>query len=160
MYLLSGTGTLDKIERIAKTAVPEVIRTGGTADGSGRESLESESFRTCNKSTYAVYFRAAFLALVESAKKIPGSHGVGSVQAELDSWDRALELLDDLVASVKNTERRSVLTACLKHGRAIVDLFYRLVMPLLDKQFKNFPNESQELFRKLQKGTRTLQQVA
>ncbi len=51
MYLLSGTGTLDKIERIAKTAVPEVIRTGGTADGSGRESLESESCRTCNKST-------------------------------------------------------------------------------------------------------------
>ncbi len=76
VFLLSGTGTLDKIERIAKTAVPEVLRTGGTADGSGRESLESESFRTCNKSTYAVYFRAAFLALVESASEPPPAQRV------------------------------------------------------------------------------------
>lgn len=167
--MLGGTNVLDKVEQIVTTAMPEVIGSNEDEESTRRTSVtggQSETFRTCNKSTYAVYFRSAFAALVEQAKKIPGSHGGPGVanavaaQAELTAWDQVLALLDHLVTGVKNSEsRRSVLTACLKQGRILVDLFYKTAMPLLDKQFKNYPQQSQELFRKLQKGTRTLQQV-
>ena len=115
------------------------------------KSFESKSFLTFKTSTYGVYFRTSFVALLESAKKIAASHGVGSFQSELNSWDRVLELLDDLVTIVEITGERSVLSACLGHGRVVLDFFCRLVKPQLDKQLEL----SEEIFRK-----RTLQQVA
>jgi len=148
--LLSGSGTLDKIERIA-IAVPEKLRTGGNREGSTKKFFKSESFLTFKTATYGVYFRTAFLALLESAKEIAASHGVGSFQSELNSWDRVLELLDELMTIVEITGRRSVLSACLEHGRVVVDFFCRLVKPQLDKQLE----KSEETFRK-----QTLQQVA
>ena len=135
--------------------VPYVKRTGGTADGPGRESLQPESFRTCNKSTYAVYLRAAFQALVESASKMPGTHGMGSGEAELNSWGRVLDLLNDLMASMKNTVNIRVLTDCLRYGRTILDLFIRLAIPMLNKQLE----KPRELFRKRGSCTQSFQQV-
>lgn len=127
-----------------------------SSDGDG----SSESFRTCNKSTFPFYFRAAFIALVEIVKKIPNpSSTPKSIKATLKSWDKVVELLNHLVLTVKTNDKRSILTSCLKHGRTVVELFYKSAMPLLDKQFKNFSTESQGLLKNLQVSTRTLQNV-
>lgn len=137
------------------TAMPEVLDEENNDAGS-----ESESFRTCNKSTFSFYFRASFVALVEMAKKIPNTSATPrSVKTTLKSWEKVVELLNQLVATVKTNDKRSVLTTCLKSGRLIVELFYKSAMPLLDKHFKTFPTESQELLKHLQTGTRILQNV-
>lgn len=89
---------------------------------------------------------------------MPGSYGMGSIQDELNSWDRILELLYEMMASVmKYTKQQSVLMDCLKRGRVITDLFIQLAMPLLSKQLE----KPQELFRNNNNCTdESFQQVA
>lgn len=145
----------DKLENIIAVAMPEVLDPENSDAGS-----ESESFRTCNKATFPFYFRASFIALVDMVKKIPNpSSTPRSVTATLKSWAKVVQLLNQLVLTVKTNDKRSILTSCLKHGRTVVELFYKFAMPLLDKQFKNFPSESQDLLKNLQVSTRTLQNV-
>lgn len=133
----------------------EVIQSDGRESGS-----ESESFRTCNKATFTFYFRAAFVALVENVKKIPGpGASPRSVKETFKTWEKVVYLLNQLVETVKTNDKRSILISCLKHGRLVIEFFYKSAMPLLDKQFKNIKEESQELLKNLQKSTRTLQNV-
>lgn len=126
----------------------------------GPDGNESEGFRTCNKLTLPFYFRASFVALVEAVKKVPNpSCTPKSAKETLKSWSKVVHLLNSLVVTVKTNDKRSILITCLKHGRFVVELFYKTAMPFLDKQFKNFPTESQELVKNLQTSTRTLQTV-
>lgn len=123
-------------------------------------SSESESFRTCNKATFSFYFRASFIALVENVKKIPSPAATPrSVKATFKTWEKVVSLLNQLVETVKTNDKRSILISCLKYGRSVIEVFYKSAMPLLDKEFKNIKEESQELLKNLQKSTRTLQNV-
>lgn len=153
VYLLHGPNDLEKLATVVMKAMPEVLDEDND-DGT------SETFKTCNKTTFSFYFRASFAALVEMGKKIPTSTATPkSVKSTLKSWAKVVELLNQLVATVRTNDKRSILTTCLKSGRSVVELFYKSAMPLLDKQFKNFPTESQELLKNLQTSTRILQNV-
>lgn len=155
VYLLHGPNTIEKLEDIVTVALPEVLDSEG-AEGNS----ESLAFKTCNKATFTFYFRASFVALVEVVKKIPNTSSTPkSVKGTLKTWEKVVHLLNQLVVTVRTTDKRSILTTCLKQGRTVVELFYKSAMPLLDKQFKNFPTESQELLKSLQTTTRTLQNV-
>lgn len=155
IYLLHGSNGFGKLEDIITNAMAEVIQSDGRESGS-----ESESFRTCNKATFTFYFRAAFVALVENVKKIPGpGASPRSVKETFKTWEKVVYLLNQLVETVKTNDKRGILISCLKHGRLVIEFFYKSAMPLLDKQFKNIKEESQELLKNLQKSTRTLQNV-
>lgn len=152
---MNGPSTIDKLEIVVKTAMTDVLE-AGSEDFAANE----DTFRTCNKNTFPVYFRASLLALVEVVRKINSpSSSPRTVKSTLAAWAKAVDILNHLVVTVKTLDRRSILTSCLKHGRAVVEHFYRSAMPLLDKQFKNFPTEAQELLKSLQVSTRTLQTV-
>ncbi|XP_057379729.1 Fanconi anemia group D2 protein-like [Daphnia carinata] len=151
VYLLHGSNVFGKLEDIITNAMAEVIQSDGS---------ESESFRTCNNATFTFYFRAAFVALVENVKKIPGpGASPTSLRETFKTWEKVVFLLNQLVETVKTNDKRSILISCLKHGRLVIEFFYKLAMPLLDKQFKNIKEESQELLKNLQKSTRMLQNV-
>lgn len=146
---------MGKLEIIVKTEMTDVLEAN-----SEDVATNGDSFRTCNKGTFPVYFRASLLALVDVVKKINcPSSSPNTVKGTLAAWAKAVDILNHLVLTVKTLDRRSILTSCLKHGRTVVEHFYRSAMPLLDKQFKNFPTESQELLKSLQISTRTLQSV-
>ena len=132
-------------------AIPEVL---------GPDVSEAEGFRTCNKATLPFYFRASFVALVEAVKKISNpSSTPKSAKSTLKSWSKVVHLLNSLVVTVKSNDQRNILITCLKYGRFVVEHFCKTAMPFLDRQFKNFPAESQELVRNLQTSTRMLQTV-
>ena len=148
---------LNRIESIAEAGM-EFLKAEGK-DGIS----ESEMFRTCNKSTCAYFFNAAFIALVEVVKKIPSVsvNGLSGkiIKNTLDSWEKAITMQNQLIETVKSmttANKTGILVSCLKYGKMIVDQFYKNAMPLLDRQFKNFPSESRELLKHLQLGTRTM----
>lgn len=152
---MNGPSTIEKLEVIVKTAMTEVLEAN-----SEDIATTEDTFRTCNKGTFPVYFRASLLALVDVVRKINcPSTSPRTVKSTLACWAKAVDILNHLVVTVKTLDRRSILISCLKHGRVVVENFYRSAMPLLDKQFKNFPSESQELLKSLQISTRTLQTV-
>ena len=130
-------------------AMKEVLESN-TKDG------VSESLQTFNKNTLAVYFRALFTTLVDCIKEIPSSPDV-DVSASLKSWASCIGLLNILVSAVKSVAKRTILSTCLKYGRMCVELFSKQAMPLLDKQFKHFRTDCQNLLKNLQSSTRTLQ---
>ena len=152
--------TLNRVESIAQAAI-EVLKSHG------KEGIsESERFRTCNKSTCTLYYNAAFIALVDIVKKIPSSAASHltskSVRKTLESWATAVKMFNLLVNTVKSVtgiKSSSILISCLKYGKVIVEQFHKSAMPLLDRQFKNFHKDSQELLRNLQLGTRTMTHV-
>ena len=113
---------------------------------------ESESFRTCNKATFTSYFRASFIALAENVKKIPGpTDSPASVKTTFKTWEKVVNLLNQLVETVKTNDKRIILMSCLKYGRFVIEAFHKSAMALLDKEFKNVKEESQELLKNLQK---------
>ena len=132
------------------TAMKEVL------DSSGKDAT-SETYHTFNKSTFPVYFRTLFVALVDCMKQIPAEVNPASVADILKSWATALKLLNHLVSAGKSMAKRTFLITCLKYGRSCVELFHKQAMPLLDKQFKNFLVDCQNLLKNLQTSTRILQ---
>jgi len=115
----------------------------------------SETFYTFNKNTLTVYFRALFATLVECFKDVPSSDV--DVSTSLKSWASCIRLLNILVSAVKSVAKRTILSTCLKYGRMCVELFSKQAMPLLDKQFKHYRTDCQNLLKNLQSSTRTLQ---
>ena len=151
-YLITDTRVFEKLEAIVKMAIPEVL---------GLQDVHvAEGFQTCNRATLPIYFRASFVALVEAVKNASNpSSTPKSAKSTLKYWSKVIHILNSLVVTVKSNEQRNILITCLKYGRLVVEVFCKTAMPLLDRQFKYFPAESQELVRNLQTSTRMLQNV-
>ena len=149
MYLVNGEDVFSKLEHLSMVAMKEVLESS-SKDG------ESETLRTFNKNTLAVYFRTLFATLVDCFKEIPSPSGA-DVATCLKSWASCIQLLNILVSAVKSVAKRAILSTCLKYGRMCVELFSKQAMPLLDKQFKHFRTDCQNLLKNLQSSTRTLQ---
>ena len=139
---LEGKDTLDRLECIS-TALSEVFQT---------DEGVSNSFPTCNQLTYGTFLRGAFRALYESADNITESN-----QTQLGSWGRILDILDNLMTSVKNKEEAT--PDCLEHGRAIMNLFHENWIPFREEIWKNSSNQFQGLLRRLQNVIDTLNEV-
>jgi len=139
---LEGKDTLDRLECISK-AISEVFQT---------EEGVSNSFPTCNQLTCGTFLCGAFRSLYKSADNIPDSN-----QTQLGSWRRIFEILGNLMISVKTKEE--VTPNCLTHGKSVVDLFYRKLMPFREEMWKNSENQFQELLWELKNVIDTLKEV-
>ena len=146
---------MDKLDNLLATAMNEVLE-------SNEKDGASETMKTLRKNdTFPVFFRVAFAVLVDAMKKISSENHAtqASAAANLKSWASSVRLLSCLVSAVKKVNKQTVLMSCLKYGRFYVDVFLKYAMPVLDKNFKHYHTECQNLLKNLQSSTRTLQHV-
>ncbi|TVK90533.1 Fanconi anemia group D2 protein [Bagarius yarrelli] len=151
IYLGHADDVLKAVEEITEKGISELI--DAAKDGS------SHSWRTLNRQTFLVYYKALMAELEKYIRKIPPGKQTDSREVQskkLLLWNLAVRDFHILVNMVKVFDSRPVLNVCLKYGRLFLESFLKLGMPLLDYSFKKHKEDVQSLLKTIQLSTRQL----
>ncbi|XP_062853926.1 Fanconi anemia group D2 protein isoform X2 [Trichomycterus rosablanca] len=151
IYLERTNDVLKAVEEIAGEGISELINAPKDAC--------SRSWRTLNRQTFLVYYKAMLAELDKCVRKMPPGTRTDSreVQSEkLLKWNLAVRDYHILINLVKIFDSRSVLNVCLKYSKVFLESFLKLGMPLLDYSFKKHKEDVQSLLKTFQLSTRQL----
>ncbi|KAJ1964243.1 Fanconi anemia group D2 protein [Dipsacomyces acuminosporus] len=136
------------------------ILTGFAAGNSDAASELGGSHASLRRSTFATYYKAVTQMLAQTIRdsrlgEMNGREIVGVSTTVAESW----LALSNITQRIEGSLQRSVLLIALRGGNTLVDLFTKMILPLLDSYFLIHRDEILTLFSRVQKSTRILQNI-
>ncbi|MCJ8729542.1 hypothetical protein PDJAM_G00107680 [Pangasius djambal] len=138
IYLGHADDVLKAVEEITENGISELINAAKDAS--------SRNWRTLNRQTFLVYFKAMMAELEKCVRKIPPGKQTDSTEVQSEKllvWNLAVRDFHILINMVK-------------YGRLFLECFLKLGMPLLDYSFKKHKEDVQSLLKTFQLSTRQL----